>query len=159
MTMMTSLNPATGDVIWEKESNSVEDVHTAVQAARAAFPIWARKSLSERMEPIERYRDLLLENKAEIAEAIAKETGKPLWDATGEAGAMVGKIDISLKAYNDRTGESSFDMGGSLTGHLTHRPHGVMAVFGPYNFPGHLPNGHIIPALIAVIQLFLNPAI
>lgn len=158
MKMMTSHNPATGALIWEKESNSIADVDAAVKAARATFPDWARKTLFERMEVIERYRDLLLENKTKMAEAIAQETGKPLWDATGEAGAMVGKIDISLKAYNERTGENTFDMGGTLTGHLTHRPHGVMAVFGPYNFPGHLPNGHIIPALIAGNTVVFKPS-
>ena len=158
MTMMTSHNPATGDLIWEKESNSVADVETAVKAARTAFPMWAMKTLAERMEVIERYRDLLLANKDKMGEAIAQETGKPLWDAMGEAGAMVGKINISLKAYNERTGDMTFDMGSGMTGHLSHRPHGVMAVFGPYNFPGHLPNGHIIPALIAGNTCVFKPS-
>ena len=41
---------------------------------------------------------------------------------------------------------------------LRHRPHGVLAVFGPYNFPGHLPNGHIVPALIAGNTLVFKPS-
>ncbi|MBN0872362.1 aldehyde dehydrogenase family protein, partial [Pseudomonas aeruginosa] len=41
---------------------------------------------------------------------------------------------------------------------LRHKPHGVMAVFGPYNFPGHLPNGHIIPALIAGNTIVFKPS-
>lgn len=158
MTLMTSTNPATGETIWEKESSTVADVDAAVAAARRAFPAWARRPLSERVEILERYQDLLASHKAEMAEAIAQETGKPLWDATGEAGAMVGKVGISLKAYNERTGEKTFDMGGNMTGHLTHRPHGVMAVFGPYNFPGHLPNGHIVPALLAGNTIVFKPS-
>ncbi|MDG1287407.1 MAG: succinylglutamate-semialdehyde dehydrogenase [Rickettsiales bacterium] len=158
MTLLNSTNPATGEIIWQKESNTPADVNAAVASARAAFPAWAKRPLAERVEILERYRDLLTENKAAMAEAIAMETGKPLWDALGEAGAMVGKVGISLKAYNERTGENSFDMGAGLTGHLTHRPHGVMAVFGPYNFPGHLPNGHIIPALIAGNTIVFKPS-
>lgn len=158
-TMLTSTNPATNEVIWTKASNSPADVDIAVAAARKAFPAWAKLSVDERMEYINRYRDILTENKAAIAEAISKETGKPLWDATGEAGAMIGKAAISLKAYNERTGESKSDMGAGMTAHLTHRPHGVMAVFGPYNFPAHLPNGHIIPALIAGNTIVFKPSV
>ena len=158
MSLLESTNPATGEVIWEKESNSPADVDAAVAAARKAFPAWAKRPLAERVEILERYRDLLTEHKAEMAKAIAQETGKPLWDAMGEAGAMVGKVGISLKAYNERTGENSFDMGSGMTGHLTHRPHGVLAVFGPYNFPGHLPNGHIVPALIAGNTCVFKPS-
>ncbi len=158
MSMMQSTNPANGKVIWQKQSHSVADVDAAITIARQGFLKWSRLSLSERLEPIERYRDLLANYKDKIAQAIAQETGKPLWDANGEAAAMVGKINISLKAYNERTGEKTFDMGGSLTGHLSHRPHGVMAVFGPYNFPGHLPNGHIIPALIAGNVVVFKPS-
>ena len=157
--MLTSTNPATNEVIWTRASNTPADVDTAVAAARKAFPAWAKLSVDERMEYINRYRDLLTENKAAIAEAISQETGKPLWDATGEAGAMIGKAAISLKAYNERTGDSKSDMGGGMTGHLSHRPHGVMAVFGPYNFPAHLPNGHIIPALIAGNTVVFKPSV
>ncbi len=72
----------------------------------------------------------------EIAIAIAKETGKPLWETRTEAGAMVGKIAISIRAYHQRTGETQREAAGNQIV-LRHRPLGVMAVFGPYNFPGH----------------------
>jgi succinylglutamic semialdehyde dehydrogenase len=41
---------------------------------------------------------------------------------------------------------------------LRHRPHGVVAVFGPYNFPGHLPNGHIVPAMLAGNCVLFKPS-
>lgn len=158
MTLLSSTNPATGETIWQKESNTPADVDKAVAAARHAFPRWAKRPLAERVEILERYANLLKAHKESMAEAIAQETGKALWDATGEAGAMIGKIAISLKAYHERTGENSFDMGNGLTGHLSHKPHGVLAVFGPYNFPGHLPNGHIVPALIAGNTCVFKPS-
>jgi succinylglutamic semialdehyde dehydrogenase len=158
MSILTSQNPATGEIIWQKECNTPAEVEAALERARRGFIKWAKRPLAERVEILERYRELLKAHKTSMAEAISQETGKPLWDALGEAGAMVGKIDISLKAYHERTGEHSFEMGAGLTGHLTHRPHGVMAVFGPYNFPGHLPNGHIVPALIAGNTIVFKPS-
>lgn len=155
---LTSTNPATGETIWEKPSHTAADVDAAVAAARRAFPAWARMGVEQRMKIISRYRDLLTERKAHMAETIARETGKPLWDAAGEVAAAIGKIDISLKAYHERTGEKTIDMGSGLTGRLGHRPHGIMAVFGPYNFPLHLPNGHIVPALIAGNVAIFKPS-
>ena len=70
---------------------------------------------------------------------------------------MVGKIEISVKAYNERTGTKASDLPDGQAV-LRHRPHGVVAVFGPYNFPGHLPNGHIVPALIAGNTVVFKPS-
>ena len=81
----------------------------------------------------------------QLSEAISRETGKPRWEAQTEVQAMINKVAISVRAYHQRTGEQN-----GADSSLRHRPHGVMAVFGPYNFPGdHLPNGHIVPALLA----------
>ena len=119
-------------------------------AARAAFPAWARQPFSARQAIVEKFAALLEANKTELTAVIAAETGKPQWEAVTEISAMINKIAISLKAYHSRTGESQTAMGdGSAT--LRHRPHGVLAVFGPYNFPGHLPNGHIVPDRKSVV--------
>ncbi len=101
---------------------------------------------------------LLLEaSKAELTAVIGAETGKPRWEAAGEVTAMINKVAISVKAYHVRTGEQHSDLpDGAAT--LRHRPHGVLAVFGPYNFPGHLPNGHIVPALLAGNTVVFKPS-
>jgi len=152
-----SLNPAKGEVIWEGNSADAEQVDQALNAARAAFPAWAAKSFEQRVEFIRAYAAKLEENKELMAETIAMETGKPLWETRTEAGAMVGKAEISIKAYNERTGSRESEMPGARAV-LRHKPHGVVAVFGPYNFPGHLPNGHIIPALLAGNTVVLKPS-
>ena len=70
------------------------------------------------------------------------------WEAKTEVQAMINKVNISIQSFHDRTGiKITPTTDGQAV--LRHRPHGVLAVFGPYNFPGHLPNGHIIPALLA----------
>ncbi len=153
----TSSNPATGEDVWTGAAASADDVAAAVAAARAAFPDWARAGAGARREVALKFKAELEAQKAALAELIARETGKPRWEGEGEAAAMIGKIDISLKAYDERTGATATDAAfGQAT--LRHKPHGVMAVFGPYNFPGHLPNGHIVPALIAGDTVVFKPS-
>lgn len=154
---MSKSNPATGEAIWQGNAAGSEQVNAAVAAARAAFKAWARRSLDERIAIARRFGELLAANKAALAEIIAKETGKPLWEAQTEVTTMVNKVDISVKSYQERTGERSAAMGDAQAV-LRHKPHGVVAVFGPYNFPGHLPNGHIVPALIAGNTVIFKPS-
>ncbi|MBY5993062.1 succinylglutamate-semialdehyde dehydrogenase [Ferrimonas balearica] len=152
-----SLNPAKGEAIWRGQGASAEQVNQAVKAARDAQLDWYLGGLGQRVAVIEAFKAQLEANKETIAEVIAEETGKPLWETRTEAAAMIGKIGLSLKAYNERTGvnESQAPAGRAV---LRHKPHGVVAVFGPYNFPGHLPNGHIVPALIAGNTVVLKPS-
>ncbi len=114
-------------------------------------------SLDERCDVVRRFAALVTERKEVLAEAIGRETGKPLWEARTEAASMAAKVEISIQSYNERTGEKRSAMADG-TAVLRHRPHGVVAVFGPYNFPGHLPNGHIVPALIAGNAVVFKPS-
>ena len=152
-----SLDPATGEILWQGAAADDGDVDRAVGAARAAFADWAGRPLEERIAILERYAAAVEAVRPALAETIARETGKPLWDAMGEAGAMVGKVAISLAAYEERT-PTRERVAGGVRQCLTHRPHGVLAVFGPFNFPGHLPNGHIVPALLAGNTVVLKPS-
>lgn len=122
-----------------------------------AFPAQARLPFAARQAIVEKFAALLEASKAELTAMIGAETGKPLWEAAGEVTAMINKVAISVKAYHVRTGEQHSDLpDGAAT--LRHRPHGVLAVFGPYNFPGHLPNGHIVPALLAGNTVVFKPS-
>src|SRR5690554_1366951 len=152
-----SIQPVTGENVWEGSGASLADVDAAVRSARDAFLKWRRKSFAERLAVIEAFGELLESSKEELAHQIGLETGKPLWESRTEVAAMVGKIGISVKAYNERTSHTESDV---AAGHavLRHRPHGVVAVFGPYNFPGHLPNGHIVPALLAGNTVVFKPS-
>jgi succinylglutamic semialdehyde dehydrogenase len=152
-----SINPVTQAAVWEGSSATEVDVDTAINAARTAFKTWKRVSLEERIQICRKFAELLKENQEHLANVIGSETGKPLWESRTEIGAMVGKIEISVKAYNERTGTKASDLPDGQAV-LRHRPHGVVAVFGPYNFPGHLPNGHIVPALIAGNTVVFKPS-
>jgi succinylglutamic semialdehyde dehydrogenase len=152
-----SRNPGTGAVVWEGNSASAADVDRAVASARRAFETWSALSFDARVEIVRRFAATLTGRKEQLAHAIGRETGKPLWEARTEVAAMAAKVDISITAYQERTGEKRLPMADG-TAVLRHRPHGVVAVFGPYNFPGHLPNGHIVPALIAGNTVVFKPS-
>lgn len=154
---LVTIDPASGRQTWASQASTDDDVQRACTAARAAFEAWAFKSLDERIAVCTRFRDLLKENAEELALIISEEVGKPLWEARTEVTTMANKIDISVQSYNARTGESHNKVADGEAV-LRHRPHGVFGVFGPYNFPGHLPNGHIVPALIAGNTVVFKPS-
>jgi len=119
---------------------------------------WAAKPATFRIETMRRFANVVRAKEEELADIIARETGKPLWEAHTEVTAVIGKVDISIAAYSERTGQRRLEGAMGAKQNLRHKPHGVMAVLGPYNFPAHLPNGHIVPALIAGNGIVFKPS-
>ena len=150
-----STEPATGKEVWSGETG---DPIFEVAAARAAWPEWAAHSIAYRIEAMRRFANVVRSRQAEFADLIARETGKPLWEAQTEVGAVINKVEISASAYLERTPMRRLEgaMGSKVA--VRHKPHGVLAVLGPYNFPAHLPNGHIVPALIAGNAIVFKPS-
>ncbi len=155
--VIESIDPAKNTVIWSGKAASPAQINNAIDAARSAFSQWGSLSVDTRIEHVLAYAEQLKANQDLLAHTIATETGKPLWETATEAAAMVGKINLSIKSYHTRTGitENPMPQGKAF---IRHKPHGVVAVFGPYNFPGHLPNGHIVPALIAGNTVVFKPS-
>ena len=152
-----SVDPATGEVVWRGPAASAEDVNRAVVSARAAQPGWEALRLKQRVDVMRKYQNIVRDRGDELATMISKETGKPFWETKTEVQSVIGKVDISLTAYQERTGARKRE-GEGFTQQLRHRAHGVLAVLGPYNFPAHLPNGHIVPALLAGNAVVLKPS-
>ncbi len=153
--ILISHAPASGEEIWR---GSYGDVEAAVSAARRAWAPWAARALTDRIGVLRTFSNLVRREGEELAELIARETGKPLWEARTEVDAVVNKVDIAVQAYAERTGKKKLDAGINGSAALRHKPHGVMAVIGPYNFPAHIPNGHIVPALIAGNAVIFKPS-
>ena len=152
-----SRNPASGEVIWQGCAATAVDVAAAVTAARAASYDWANRELGERIALLRRFGEQVAGAKETLALVIARESGKPLWESRTEVAAIVAKIDISIRAQLQRSGQYESDISGGRVV-TRHRPHGVLAVIGPFNFPGHLPHSHIIPALLAGNTLVFKPS-
>ena len=150
-----SLEPATGAELWRGTPGDVDEI---VARARKAWHGWAAHPLAYRIEALRRFANEVRKANDAFAELIARETGKPLWEARTEVEAVINKVEISVRAYADRTGQRKHDSALQGNSAVRHKPHGVMAVLGPYNFPAHLPNGHIVPALIAGNAVAFKPS-
>jgi succinylglutamic semialdehyde dehydrogenase len=152
---LISTEPATGAEIW---SGPVGDAAAEVAAARAAWPEWAAHSVTYRIEALRRFANVVRAREQDFADLIARETGKPFWEARTEVAAVINKVEISVNAYSERTPARKLEaaMGNKVA--VRHKPHGVLAVLGPYNFPAHLPNGHIVPALLAGNAVVFKPS-
>lgn len=148
---LRSLEPARpARVVWSG-SPKVEHLDGAVAAARGAFNAWAAWPFERRAAALQQFKRLATERADAIAALIRDEVGKPMWDAKAEAGLLATKVDITLEesatAAMNRVRGFELPLGPTRAGRCWFRPHGVMGVLGPFNFPAHLPNGHIIPAL------------
>ena len=152
---LLSHEPATGALLWRGEHS---DVDAEVAAARAGWAGWAARPVAVRIETLRRFANVVRARADDFADLLARETGKPLWEAKTEIDSVIAKVDISVSAYADRTAQRRLDspMGARVA--VRHKPHGVLAVLGPYNFPAHLPNGHIVPALIAGNAVVFKPS-
>jgi succinylglutamic semialdehyde dehydrogenase len=152
---IVSTEPATGNQLWSGERG---DAAAEVAAARAAFPEWAAHSLSYRSEALRRFANIVRKKEKEFATLISRETGKPFWETQTEVAAVINKVEISITAHAERTPKRTIEaaMGSKVS--VRHKPHGVLAVLGPYNFPAHLPNGHIVPALLAGNAVVFKPS-
>jgi succinylglutamic semialdehyde dehydrogenase len=152
-TEFQSINPCEGSVVWTGSVSGAAMIDVAVVEARAAWPAWRRTPVAEREAILIRYAEVLARRASEIERAIKLEVGKPRREAAAEVRSMIGKVNLSIEARRERAG--GFSRGGALT---RFKPHGVLAVLGPFNFPGHLPNGHIVPALLAGNAVVFKPS-
>ncbi len=154
MSRFESIDPCTAEPIWQGEAG---DVAAAVARARAALPGWASAGLEPRIAVARAFKAVVTERAEAFARLIARETGKPYWETRTEVASVAAKVDISITAQAERAGSRSGDVAG-VRQVLRHKPHGVLAVLGPYNFPAHLPNGHIVPALLAGNTIVFKPS-
>lgn len=154
---LISTSPCDESVVWTGHESNASQVTEAFSAARTAFGPWWDQPVENRIAICEKYAAIVAERCDELAELIAREIGKPLWESKTEAGAVSGKVALSIEAMNTRRGGDSFEMG-SAKAVTRFKPHGVLAVLGPFNFPAHLPNGHIVPALLAGNTIVFKPS-
>ncbi|WP_133127832.1 succinylglutamate-semialdehyde dehydrogenase [Legionella nagasakiensis] len=152
-----SINPAEGTCVWEGRNATTEEIAAAVAAAQHALKLWSRFDFATRTNYLQNFAKQVEMRRQELTYLIALETGKPLWEAETEVNAVIGKIGLSVQAYQERTYEKKINTPDAI-GHLRYKPHGVVAVLGPFNFPAHLSNGHIVPALLAGNTVVYKPS-
>ncbi len=156
----SSTNPATGQTLWTGDAATLDQVAATSESSRQSFGIWRNVSVEERKEVLAKYADVCKKHLTALAASVRDEAGKVQSDAESEAAAVVGKVAATISAFDRRRNEQSFDMGGTggATARTSYRPIGVLAVLGPFNFPCHLPNGHIVPAILAGNTVIFKPS-
>lgn len=154
---IVSTDPCTGEIVWRGAAAAPADLSKALERARRGFAGWSGRSLEERQAVARAFAELAKARRAEIATLLSRETGKPYWETLTEADTVAGKVEVSIRAQIERAGERQGEAAGARA-RLAHRPHGVLAVIGPFNFPMHLPNGHIAPALLAGNAVVFKPS-
>ncbi len=155
-----SRNPARpDDVVWSGATSTMDEIERALGRARRAHPAWAALGLEGRRPCLERWRAAAMQRADELARLIVRESGKTLAESRLEVQSVCDKVTITLdEAVLARTRDFTVDAGGGRLGRCAFRAHGVMAVIGPFNFPAHLPNGQIVPALAMGNTVVFKPS-
>lgn len=154
---LLSSNPADSSPIWHGTTATQDEVMQASRAAHLAVASWASLTFENRANYAKNFAQLIEKRRQELAYLIALETGKPLWEARTEVSAVVGKVNLSIQAYQERNAEKQNTTPDAMAC-LRFKPHGVVAILGPFNFPAHLSNGHIVPALLAGNTILYKPS-
>lgn len=156
---ITSRNPANPDeIVWQGTPNTGH-VDAAISAARAALPGWSALSLDERIGYLRRWQEVANEHAEGLARLITAEMGKVYNESLFEAKALASKVDITLEDFSlGRVREYQVGVSETRSGYCRFKPHGVMAVIAPFNFPAHLANGHFVPALLMGNTVVVKPS-
>jgi succinylglutamic semialdehyde dehydrogenase len=149
-------SPADLSAVLSRHEWAAAQVEVAVAAAREAQRGFAQKSAAERAQLIRDIGAVLKKHEEELARAIALDVGKPLWEARTEAQACSAKATIT--ADEGMKLVADYAAPGQASAECRFRPLGVLAVLGPFNFPVHLPNGHILPALACGNAVVFKPS-
>lgn len=155
--VLESINPSYGTVFWQGVNATEQEISAASHAAHQALSSWSLLDFAQRANYTQKFAQQIEKNRDQLAYLIALETGKPLWEAQTEVSAVIGKINLSIQAYHERT-EGKTSKTPEADACLRFKPHGVVAVLGAFNFPAHLSNGHIVPALLAGNTILYKPS-
>ena len=143
-------NPSIGEVYGQIPNSSKKDVELAYKAATKAFTSWSNTTLDERHKILSKIADLIEENLDKLAEAEAKDNGKPL--------SLAKAIDIPRASSNFRffanaitqfSSEAHESVGLNAVNFTLRQPIGVVGCISPWNLPLYLFTWKIAPAIAA----------
>src|SRR3972149_1373169 len=155
---MPVTNSSTGEVMAEAPCCTIEEVNSAVAAARAAFPEWSFLPVQDRIALMFRFRTLLEAHLDEVTLSVATELGKNLGEARGDVIKAMEVVEVACGAPILMQGDALMNVS---TGHDTvmyREPIGVFAGIVPFNFPAMIPFGWMIPLCITLGNTFVLKA-
>ena len=152
---LQSFEPATGDLLWEGPVSCIDDEIATVDQA---WPAWASLLLPNRVEVVRRYAHAIRGHEEALADLIARETGRPIWDAKAEVHAVIAQADLTVIALSERAGQRRLEGAMGARQALRHRPHGIIAVIGSHASPARIASEQIIAALLAGNGVIFKPS-
>ena len=160
---ISSINPATDEVVREFECAEEQDVAAAVERARGSQRAWAALAQRERIAVLREFQRTLHERKLEIAEAITREAGKPVAEAlTTEVLVVLDGarflIDNAYRLLRDEPVPHGNMVAKLKTGYLVREPYGVVGIISPWNYPFSIPATETLAALVAGNAVILKPS-
>lgn len=148
----------TSQILWKAPVDYFH-VPEVVKSSESGFQFWRKISIEDKIQFLKRYQEQLIIKKDAIAEAIALESGKPIWEALGEAQSVIGKVDVTINDSLPRIKHQLHqNIMPSTDGHLYFKPLGPALIIGPFNFPCHLANTQILANLISGNSIILKPS-
>jgi alpha-ketoglutaric semialdehyde dehydrogenase len=157
--MLENRNPAdTRDLVGMFPASTREDVDTAVNAAREAFPKWKATPAPKRAEILYRLGQILLERKDQFAVDMTREMGKVLKETGGDVQEA---IDMTFYTAGEGRRLHGYTTPSELPDKFAmcvRQPIGVSALITPWNFPMAIPSWKMMPALICGNTLVIKPA-
>lgn len=120
-------NPSTGQAIHKVPLASRETIQQAIDSAKSAFPAWRNTPAAKRAQVMFRFKQLLEQNEARIAQLISEEHGKTLEDAAGELKRGIENVEYACAAPEILKGEYSRNVGPNIDAWSDFQPLGVVA--------------------------------
>jgi malonate-semialdehyde dehydrogenase (acetylating)/methylmalonate-semialdehyde dehydrogenase len=151
-------NPATGEQTGEVDFASPQELDSAVQAAKAAFPTWRAVSLSRRQDLMFRIRQLVRDRHEELAKILTAEHGKVLSDAKGEVQRGLEVIEYCCGIPELLKGDYTEQASTGIDVYSIRQPLGVAAGITPFNFPAMVPMWMWAPAIACGNTFVLKPS-
>jgi acyl-CoA reductase-like NAD-dependent aldehyde dehydrogenase len=157
---MDVVNPVTGAIVERVPETSVAELPSLLAAAKRAQPSWAAQAPSERKAVLLRFRQLVSEQKEELARTLTLEVGKPLAQARNELNGLLPRLDFFLEHFEaelrPRTvlGTSSE----ALEERIVFEPLGVVANVSAWNYPYFVGSNVFVPALLTGNAVLYKPS-
>lgn len=151
--------PLTGELISELTLSTDSDVKTAFGKARTAQADWQKVSLSERVQILKKFADLVITDQATALDIVQLENGK----ARGNAHDELLDVVLTTQYYTKRAPkllkpklrQGAFPIVTRTT--EVHHPIGVVGFISPWNYPLTLAISDMLPALLAGNAAVLKP--
>jgi len=152
------VSPANLDWALPPVSFTFDAIGEAISAARGALPAWSHFPQSARTAAVRKFGEELGRRADLLARMISVETGKPFDEAIAEVSLLQSKIKLTIEEGLPLVAATETDLGNNTRGQVRWAPKGVLVVVGPFNFPVHLPHGHIVPALLTGNVCIFKPS-